>query len=351
MQGLELCRRYYLEVVEPLMDNFPSLQYSAALLGPGSEVLGYDTEMSSDHDWSPRVRIFLSELDIGLSDSIITLLENEVPQSFYGYTIHTSMTVCTTVKRFMEECLGIDINEPLEQIDWLTFPSQILLEMTSGAVFKDDTGQLLALRQRLDYYPDDIWVYLMASTWQRIGQEQHLMLRAGYVGDELGSAVIASRLVRDIMNLCFLIERQYAPYPKWFGTAFKKLKCSEIIMPHLWEVQTSKGWRERERALNSLYTCLADMHNELELTEKIASEATSFYTRPYKVMQGEGIASLISSQIKDQDVRWLAENRLIGGIDQITDNTDFRLLSKWSADGGKPGRGILKEFFKPHSTM
>jgi hypothetical protein len=47
------------------------------------------------------------------------------------------------------------------------------------------------------------------------------MPRAGFVGDELGSALIGSRLVRDIMNLCFLLEKQYAPYPKWFGTAFQ----------------------------------------------------------------------------------------------------------------------------------
>jgi hypothetical protein len=35
------------------------------------------------------------------------------------------------------------------------------------------------------------------------------MGRAGYVGDELGAALIGSRLVRDMMRLCFLMERQY----------------------------------------------------------------------------------------------------------------------------------------------
>ena len=67
---------------------------------------------------------------------------------------------------------------------------------------------------------------MMASGWQRIGQEEHLTPHAGSVGDELGSALIGSRLVRDIMSLCFLMEKRYAPYAKWFGTAFLRLECA-----------------------------------------------------------------------------------------------------------------------------
>lgn len=345
MQGLELCRRFYVEVVEPVMKNFWTVDYSAALIGPGSEVLGYDTEMSNDHDWSPRVYIFLEETDISLSENIREILEEKAPPSFYGFPVYTSMTVITTMKRFIESCLALNMNELIALVDWLTFPSQTLLEITSGAVFKDDTGQLLALRQKLNYYPDDIWLYLMASTWQRIGQEEHLMLRAGFAGDELGSAVIASRLVRDSMNLCFFMERKYAPYPKWFGAAFKMLKCSEDLIPHLWNVQTAAVWRERENALNCAYTCLSNMHNKLEITERISDEASSFYTRPYKVMHGEEIARLLVRQIKDTHIRWLGENRLIGGMDQITDNTDFRLLSRWRAGKGTLARETLKGFY------
>ena len=44
------------------------------------------------------------------------------------------------------------------------------------------------------YYPHDVWLYLMAAGWSRIGQEERLMGRAGLVGDELRSAVIGARL-------------------------------------------------------------------------------------------------------------------------------------------------------------
>jgi len=54
--GLELGRLYYLEAVKPVLDSF-FLQYSAALIGSGSEILGFDTEMSTDHHCGPRVML------------------------------------------------------------------------------------------------------------------------------------------------------------------------------------------------------------------------------------------------------------------------------------------------------
>jgi hypothetical protein len=49
--GLRLAAEFYQDVVRPLLDEaFPALRYAAALLGPGSEVLGYDTARSTDHD-------------------------------------------------------------------------------------------------------------------------------------------------------------------------------------------------------------------------------------------------------------------------------------------------------------
>ena len=42
-------------------------------------------------------------------------------------------------------------------------------------------------------------------------------------GLRYSAALIAARLVRDVMRLAFLMEREYPPYPKWFGTAFSGL--------------------------------------------------------------------------------------------------------------------------------
>jgi hypothetical protein len=61
--GLELSRIFYQYEVKPILDrNFPALRYSAALIGWGSEVLGFDTALSrerlpktSPEDWQGPV--------------------------------------------------------------------------------------------------------------------------------------------------------------------------------------------------------------------------------------------------------------------------------------------------------
>ncbi len=349
LPGLELSRRFYQELVKPLLEEaFPALLYAAALIGHGSEVLGFDTEMSRDHDWGPRLFIFLTEEDAALAETIHTLLSQRLPSIFLGYPVNfeavpgektgvmkQSIDVLVnhrvfpvTLRAFMQGQLGYDIQQPLQAMDWLTFPSQALREVAAGAVYHDGTGELTTLRAQLTWYPHDVWLYLLAAGWQRIGQEEHLMPRAGYCGEELGSAIIGSRLVRDIMHLCFLMEKQYAPYPKWLGTAFNQLQCSSEMRPLLWHVQQAPNWQERESALIPAYQALARMHNALKLTQHLPETVSPFYDRPFQVIHAEVFARYLLKQITDPEVQRIAARPLIGNIDQWSDNTDMRGLEK-----------------------
>src|SRR3712207_8933590 len=119
--------------------------------------------------------------------------------------------------------------------------------MTAGAVFHDDLD-LERVRQRLAYYPRDVWLYLMLAGWWRVHPEVNLVGRAGYVGDELGSSVIGSEIVSGLMRLSFLIERRYAPYSKWFGTAFSELPIAGRLAEPLGRALHARTWREREEA-------------------------------------------------------------------------------------------------------
>src|SRR5690348_1469148 len=88
--GLELSRRFYNELVRPLLDeHFPALPHAAALIGYGSEVLGFDTEMSSDHAWCPRMQLFLREEQAGLAEPIRMLLAQQLPREFLGFPLDT----------------------------------------------------------------------------------------------------------------------------------------------------------------------------------------------------------------------------------------------------------------------
>jgi hypothetical protein len=383
--GLELSRRFHDEVVGPIVrTKWPDLGYSAALIGPGSEVLGFDDAMSRDHHWGPRLLLFLEPgVRRKRGGAIHDHLARELPPSFLGYPTNFSepdpadhgtqqleevsggpirhRVEITDVENLLARYLGIQDWQALDTWDWLTFPEQKLRSLTAGEVFHDglapsscgpaadagvggekvnrdrDTGSvdgfvksggaewndgvLTRLRRTLAYYPRDVWLFQMAAAWARLGQEEHLMGRAGIVGDEVGSALIGARLVRDVMRLCFLIERTYAPYSKWLGTAFRRLRCGSALYPTLLQVLCAHDWESRGAGLALAYETLAAMHNRLGLTDGMPEKATQFFGRPFAVMAIHGFAEALLGQIDQQVLTEAMRRSPIGGIDQVSDNT------------------------------
>jgi hypothetical protein len=341
--GLKLAELFYHEAVKPVIEaEFPDLKYTAALIGSGSEVLGFDTEMSSDHHWGPRAMLFVSEADLKQHGNAINkTFRRELPYTFHGYSTNFAppdpndngvqllqtlesgeinhRVEVMTIREFFSYYLDFDPYGEIETADWLTFPEQKLRTVTGGAVYHDDLG-LEAVRAKLAYYPRDVWLYLLASGWGRIGQEEPFVGRTGLVGDDLGSGVIAARLVRDLMRLCFLMERQYAPYSKWFGTAFARLKCAPQLLPILHAVLRGDNWGEREQYLSQAYTIAAEMHNNLSITAPLPTQVSSFHGRPFMVIQGGEFSAAIKAQIADPAIKNLPD---IGGIDQFSDSTDL----------------------------
>jgi hypothetical protein len=335
--GLELGRLFYDEAVSPLLSRrYPDLKVSAALIGAGSEILGFDTPMSTDHDWGPRVQLFLLEDDCAAHrHALDSLFRRELPSEFRGYPTDfhyppsppsdeiNHRIAIWTLHDYFQNYLGVDIQAEMEEADWLAIPEQKLLTVAEGAVYQDDIG-LQAVRDRFAYFPEDVWLYLMAAGWTRIGQEEHLMGRAGYAGDEIGSALIAARLVRDLMRLCFLMERRYAPYPKWFGTAFSRLSCAEALSPSLRRALAAETWREREKYLVAAYEIVAEKHNALGVTEPLLAKAHFFHGRPFQVIHlAADFTSAIRAKIASPNIKRLAEERLIGSVDQFCDSTDL----------------------------
>jgi hypothetical protein len=316
VSGLELSRQFYQESVRPVLDAaYPGLPHSAALLGRGSEVLGFDDEVSEDHDWQPRVLLFLREEDHSRhGEAIGETLRHGLPPRFRD---HPTAFKILTVRSYFLEQLDFDIDTEIEARDWLTFPEQRLRMLTAGAVHQDEVG-LQAVRDRIAYYPDDVWLYLLVAGWWRIHPEANLLGRAGSVGDELGSALIGSRLVLDLMRLCFLMERQYAPYSKWFGTAFSQLTCGAELSPILWEALRAETWPERENALMAAYEGVAAMHNALHITPPVPTEVHQMWNRPFKVIWGD-FPGALRARIQDPVVKSFADRWRTGPIDQLRD--------------------------------
>lgn len=346
-QGLRLNRSFFFEVVEPILSRkFPDLRYAAALIGVGSEVLGYDDSTSPDHHWGPRGLLFLPAVVHKKYHQVIwDVLAEEVPYTFHGYPTHFNppdrdtgaswqreeiksgpvnhLVEVHSLEGYSQDYLGIKPEDPLAPEVWLTIPGQKLRTITQGEVFRDDLGELAELRRKLAYYPDQVWMYLLAAAWARIGNEEHFLGRTGYRDDDLGSRLIAARLVHDLMNLCFLIERIYPPYSKWFGTAFKELNCADVLVPIFLEVLSGKNWQEREKAIIPAYEHVADAFNKLGLVEPLPARVSQFHNRPFKVIWADHRVSQLYKIIQDPAVKAIKERTLIGSVEQYSTSTSL----------------------------
>lgn len=216
--------------------------------------------------------------------------------------------------------LGFSPLDGISLTDWLATPTQSLAEATAGAVFHDGLGVLEPVRAELAWYPHDVWLYVLACQWKRLSQEEAFVGRCGEVGDELGSAVVASRLVRDLMRLVLLMERRYPPYSKWLGSAFARTRDAGVLVPMLGSVLAATDWKEREAHLARAYETIAALHNALGLTEPVDPATRSYHGRPFLVLHAERFANALAARIADPALRRLP---LIGSADQHADSTDL----------------------------
>jgi hypothetical protein len=144
-----------------------------------------------------------------------------------------------------------------------------LLGVIAGAVYADASGALGSLRQALSWYPDQVWRWLLACQWARLAEEEAFVARTAEVGDETGSTVTATRLVRDMMRLALMLDRRYAPYQKWLGTAFARGQHGDGLPEHLTEAVHARDVTARESTLAEAYTALARRHNDAALTDSV----------------------------------------------------------------------------------
>ena len=329
--GLQLAREFCAAVVRPLLEeHFPQVPYAAALLGPGSEVVGFDSQRSVDHDWGPRVLVFLTDSEAGQAEAVTAMLARRLPESFRGYPVAFPVTrepggtarhrvEVTGLGAWLAGRLGFDPRHEVTLLDWLATPAQRLAEFTAGDVFHDGPGELTRARARLAWYPHDVWLYVLACQWQRVGQEEAFPGRCAEVGDDLGSVIVTARLARDLMRLCLLMHRRYPLYSKWLGTAFAQLPGIAGVGASLAAAISAADWRTREQHLCQAYETVAALHNELGFTPPLDTQVRRFYERPYQVLDAARFTVALREAITDPRIRHLP---LTGAIDQFTDSTD-----------------------------
>ena len=338
MKGIALSRSFYWEVVRPWLDaRVPGLPHAAALIGYGSELLGLDDEMSRDHNWGPRVELLVSRdaFDRHAFD-LVDDFARVVPESFCGEPIgwrsrpnppaagpesvgsRAHGLEIHTMEARLGALLGIAPDDPPSAMAWLGFAEQRLLAVTAGEVFHDDDGRLTQLRAQLSYFPKDVWLYKIACQWRRIAEEQAFVGRTGSVGDDLGSRIVAGRLSRDVMRMGFLLDRTYAPYAKWLGSAFARLPCAAELTPHLAQALGAADWQTRGEALAASYLALAKRQVAHGIGKPFEPVIGPYFDRPFPTINADEAVRQTREAITDPVIRHLP---VIGSADQVIDST------------------------------
>lgn len=324
MRGAALTRDYATEVVGPILDEVvPGMPIGLARLGSGSDVLGYDDATSRDHDWGLRLTVLVPEGEI---ERIDDLLEERIPETWRGHPTRFPVTwdrrdhhraeVVSTLG-FARFRTGLDLSREPTPLGWLSLTGQSVLELTAGPVFRDDDGSLARLRERLAWYPRDVWLHALASGWMKLGQELPFVGRTAGRGDELGSRALVARLALDAMRVGFLLERRWAPYSKWLGTSFVRLPHVGRLTAPLRRALAGASGTAREGALVEALDGLARFQGEIGLpTFEPATEP--FFRRGLRGVRG--FPEVLREEIEDPAIRDLP---LIGTADQWTDSTDL----------------------------
>lgn len=235
MTGMELAGQLYRDKVRAAIDaEFPDYagRIAVGLAGPGSECFGYDDAISRDHDFAPRLCLWLTESDaraIGqrLQSRYAAWTAEYAPVTAMAADRSGAVAIPDWYRRFTG-CPGA----PADAFQWLRVPEHLLAAATNGKVFRDDLGEFTAIRNELlSGYPADVKRKRLAARLFTMGQAgQYNLPRSIKRGDAVAAALAQSEFIRAALEAVCLLNGRYAPYYKWLWRAASELPlCADAV--------------------------------------------------------------------------------------------------------------------------
>jgi hypothetical protein len=239
MKGMELCRRYYWEVGRPAIQRAcpEALPYLAAgLVGEGSECLGFDDELSQDHDWGPGFCLWLADDALTQYGEQLRSIYDSLPGEFLGFSRPQAAPESAdrvgvlSVEGFYRRFLN---TLPKTLADWLTVSDQALSVCVNGEVFEDSPGKFTAVRQQLlTYYPEVVRRKRLAARCALAAQAgQYNLPRCLERGERVAALQALGEFIDHAQAAVFYLERRYRPYYKWAHRALLDLPLGQRTGP------------------------------------------------------------------------------------------------------------------------
>lgn len=234
MKGIEIAKAYYNQYAKQVLreefaDVLPHI--AVGLCGSGSECLGYDDDISRDHDFEPGFCIFLPDEDTVDRKTAFRLERAyaKLPKEFMGLKRSILSPVggnrhgVIRLSDFLNEKLGTPDGR-LSTEAWLKILEHALLEVTSGEIFFDGSGTFGRIREYLTNMPDDVFKKRLAGNLLIMAQAgQYNYTRCIKHGEQAAAQLAVYEFVNAAINVIFLLNGKYRPFYKWCFKALRQL--------------------------------------------------------------------------------------------------------------------------------
>jgi len=285
MQGLELSRRYFFDHGLPLLRRRYGEELcrrvAAGLLsgsgntGGGSDVAGFDDEISRDHNWGPRFFLLLDPRDMGeCGAEIQRFLDENLPEECCGFTLNRTSfppnkCYVTTPRQNALDNTGF-ASAPASDLDWITIPEHRLFEYTCGTIYYEPSPLITPVRQGFTYFPDEVRLKRLGFAFfaLMLGSNGFRTARRGNV---VSTQMFIAWMMECMMRIMFLARGRYAPHRKWLYHAFRQLPGVPQSMPSRMEALAAHlDLATVESQVLDLFADVVEAVNALGLCEPFA---------------------------------------------------------------------------------
>ncbi len=257
MQGLEISKRFYLEYGKPMLKElFADVEdrIAVGLAGEGSECLGYDDDISRDHDFDAGFCLWITKDDEREFGFKLERAYSKLPKVFMGLErcrlspVGGNRHGVITIEDFYTRHLGAP-SAPDTVERWLYTPSASLAAASSGEIFSDPLGAFSQVRFKLlKGYPEDIRRKKLAAHTVFMAQSGQYNYRRCIARGEDGAAQLAIfEFVKNAISAVYLLNNRYEPFYKWAYRGMKDLRVLSDIsdaLQGLTELDNSPGHAE-----------------------------------------------------------------------------------------------------------
>lgn len=317
ISGLELSRLFYEQYGKVMIhEKFGQYENEIAvgLCGEGSEVFGFDDEISRDHDFGPGFCMWLSDELYAQIGRELNAEYDKLPDEFMQTKRLTTRMAegrvgAWSIDGFFENYTGYK-SAPKTDEEWIEIDDYKLATVTNGAIFRDDRGEFTKTRQgfmRQSPLAYRIKLARVISTMAQTGQCNYArsMARKDYVTANMCIA----KFMEATLHCLFLLNDSYAPYYKWMLKGSKTLE----ILPEVGDIMRA----------------LADTPDQRDAWKDIKYQNNIVNKDDQKAMIIEMTAKLIINELRNQGlVKTITTNFLGDYVHEIYGSENSSILAK-----------------------